>query len=499
MADEEKQSFKDQTLNAFNINTSDSTHAHTNVTLGIAASQITKNLVSAAGSQFGIPQASSVTNAVVSTYGPGDTLYATSPLTQRYTLPWAPINDFRTRYGIDSAGASFNTRLDGVALLQRSPRGKAAAYAALSITPGGVYSVIGLDSFGKFGYGWGDHGNVNAFRNDFTKESHLATKWNYSDKKWVPVKNPLAVATAFRGDKVNVIDYKKNQSLKRIYDYRPSFDNANAGTFGAALNSTTETQDFIKFFFTGPKLAPHAKSDSKIVDDVIVFRATIGSISDQFQPSWTPVQLIGRADPNYHYSGYSRDISLDFTVYATDRDEMKPIWRKLNALAGYTAPDYSGTGIGFKAPWMRVTIGDLFYQVPVVISSLSYTLGDTESPWEINIEGDPDMMEAPMKVQVSISFHLIGDWLPQKDGQFYSLSKRFDVFGSLPGSDNWLSDSKQIQDNIQRRNGEDPASIEETDNEKLKEAWKTLKKALKEFKKGNKDFPIDELTDFTNK
>jgi hypothetical protein len=455
---EDKKSFIENVTSTFNINTAKSTAMHTNVTIENAAKQVTKNIAAAGGSQLGIPQVSAVTNAIVSLNGPNDTLYATSPLSQRYTLPWAPLNDFRTRYGINNIGTSFNTRLDGVALLQRRPSARAAAYAALSAAPGGVYSVFGLDSFGVLGYGWGDHGNPDAFRNDFTRQSHLATKWSDSRNKWVPVKNPLAIITPFRGDKVNVIDYKKEETLNRIYDYRPS-----DSVLGARIDNFAKvslTQDFIKFFFTGPKLAPHTKDDDTVKDDVIVFRATIGSISDQFQPSWTPVQLIGRADPNYHYSGYSRDISLDFTVYATDRDEMKPIWRKLNALAGYTAPDYSGTGIGFKAPWMRVTIGDLFYQVPVVISSLSYTLGDNESPWEINIEGDPDMMEAPMKVQVSIAFHLIGDWLPQKGGQFYSLSKRFDKFGSMVGSDNWLSDTKQIDDDKKRRGGEDLDTIE---------------------------------------
>lgn len=446
---------------------------HTNVSAENTGARIAKNLVTTAGSQLGIPQVSAVTNATIGLFGPGDTMYATSPLTQRYTLPYAPINDFRTRLGMKNIGLSAHTRLDGVALLQRDPTTRGALYAALSATPGGVYSVIGLDSFGKLGYGWGDHGNPTAFRNDFTQQSHIATRWSYTKKEWTPVFNTLAVITPFRGDKVNVIDYKKQQTLNRVYNFK-----ANENVLGIPIDSLTQTQDFIKFFFTGPKLAPHLKDDDTVTDDVIVFRATIGSISDTFQPQWSPVQLVGRADPNYHYSGYSRDVSVDFTIYATDRDEMKPIWRKLNALAGYTAPDYTGTGIAFKAPWMRVTIGDLFYQVPVVISSLSYTLGDAESPWEINIEGDPDMMEAPMKVQVSLGFHLIGEWLPQKGGQFYTLSKRFDKFGSLRGSDNWLSDSQEMIDSALRRKTPDSQEQKQREAEQDKEERRTRRGTL---------------------
>jgi hypothetical protein len=462
---------------------SDIIYTHTNVSALTFGAVAAKNLVSAAGSQLGIPQVASVTNATIGLFGPQDTLYSTSPIQQRYTLPYAPLNDFRTRMGVRALGASFNTRYDGVALSQRDFTSRGPIYAALSAAPGGVYSVFGLDSFGRFGYGWGDHGNPDAFRNDFTQQSHVATRWSYRKKEWKPVVNPLALITPFRGDKVNVIDYRKKQTLKRIYDFKPS-DNV----FGIDVDGTQQTKDFIKFFFTGPKLAPHTieSTDDSDKDDVIVFRATIGSISDTFQPSWTPVQLIGRADPNYHYSGYSRDISLDFTVYATDRDEMKPIWRKLNALAGYTAPDYSGTGIAFKAPWMRVTIGDLFYQVPVVISSLSYTLGDTDSPWEINIENDSDMMQAPMRVQVSIAFHLIGDWLPQKGGQFYSLSKRFDEYGSLPGTDNWLSDSQQMEDNDLSRGEEDPTTKDKKIKERKEEERKRRAGSLFGGKNKNK-------------
>jgi len=134
--------------------------------------------------------------------------------------------------------------------------------------------------------------------------------------------------------------------------------------------------------------------------------------------------MVGRADPNYHYTEFTRDLSLDFTITATDRDEMKPIWRKLNALAGYTAPNYSARGIAYTGPWMRITIGDLYYQQAVIITSLSYTLMDSDTTWEINIEDDPDMMQAPHRINVSLGLTLIGNDLPQQNGRFYTLSHR---------------------------------------------------------------------------
>ena len=153
----------------------------------------------------------------------------------------------------------------------------------------------------------------------------------------------------------------------------------------------------------------------------MVFRAIITSLSDTHSPQWNSQQMIGRADPNYHYGSYSRELSLDFTVYASDRDEMKPIWQKLNMLAGYTTPSYGE--VAPKAPWMRITIGDLFVQQPAIINSLSYTLHDSDTTWEINIEEDPWMNQLPHKVSVSIGFNLITDYLPQQNGRFYTLNE----------------------------------------------------------------------------
>ena len=180
------------------------------------------------------------------------------------------------------------------------------------------------------------------------------------------------------------------------------------------------------------------------IDDIIVFRAVITSLSDTFAPSWNPAYMVGRADPNYIYNGVTRDVSLNFDIYATDRDEMQSIYRKLNGLAGYTAPSYDTDSIAMEAPWMRLTIGDLFVQTPVIINSLGFDYAVTDAPWEINIERDPNMMQVPFKIGVTCTFNVISDFLPQKGGRFYTLAKRFAQDGTpVTGNDNWLSDAKQ--------------------------------------------------------
>lgn len=369
--------------------------------------------------------------------------YVFTPITRIDELAkWSisKYKDFRTFRGmvfdVNSVrldGASAATRNIGNADLSNSP--VSIAYAAASAVPGGAYTIFNLEST----YGFGTHGDPLALRRDFTAGSQVRTYWKELSGKdkgeWVQTKNPVERATEFRGDKINVIDFSK-RTLQNVYNWKAPWSTAE-NLLNRFLGATDLTKDFIKFFFTGPTLNPGSEAE----DDIIAFRATLDSLSDNHNPNWQSVPMIGRADPNYIYTGYTRDISLNFTVYATSRDEMKPIWRKLNALAGYTAPDYSSKTIGLKGPWMRITIGDLFYQQPAIITSLSYTLVDADTTWEINIEDDPTMMQLPHKVTVQMGFNLITDYVPEKGGKFYSLAKKYDKYGRPKrGGHNWLSE-----------------------------------------------------------
>jgi hypothetical protein len=423
-----------------------------NITTKSSTNQLIGFAALAASSFSGIPQISQVANSLLSN---GDSLsatYATLPLDKLFAPQFIKLSDFRSRTGIN-----ITSRVDGASsLLRGSVVG--GAYAAASITPFGPYSIFNLNGNGLTGYGWGDHDNPGALRNDFTSRSHVATRWakgeldltskTNSKGKWVPSLNPIERITPFRGDRVTVIDFSQ-RTEKQAYLWNPISLNGIGGAVGSALNAIGLgglTQDFIKFYFTGPALRNGAVSET---DDIIVFRAILGSVSDSFQANWTPINMVGRADPNYQYTGYSRDVSLDFTVYATDRDELKPIYRKLNALAGYMAPTYLKDSIAMQAPWMRLTLGDLFHQQPVLLTSLDYTLVDQDTTWEINIEKDPTMMQVPHKVTVRCSFTMISDFLPQKGGRFYSLAKEYDSTGNpITGNNNWLSDSLDNVDAI---------------------------------------------------
>jgi hypothetical protein len=449
--------------------------ASTNINLASSQAKFASGAGLSLASAMGIPQISQLVDSIASTGENSlSATYSTLNLGQLRRIPGVSIADFRARYNTDSVTSTIlPRRLDGASAGLRGS-GLAIAYAAATATPAGAYSIINLNTK----YGWGFHDAPGAIRSDFTARSHVAKQWlsgiditaeqakmldiasgNNTKKSytstntghWIKTKNILEKATPFRGDRVNVIDFSK-RTISQAYEWNSPFAGMDQGPLlGKILNKAGITQDFIKFYLTGPKLFNGA--DPNAVDDIIVFRATLGSLSDSFQGNWTPITMIGRADPNYQYTGYNRDVSLDFTVYATDRDELQPIWRKLNALAGYTAPTYLTDSIAMQAPWMRLTVGDLFVQQPVLLTTLDYTLHDTDTSWEINIENDPTMMEVPFKVTVRCSFTMISDYLPQKGGRFYTLAKDFDDAGTaIRGNNNWLSDTTENVNAIPDKN-----------------------------------------------
>jgi hypothetical protein len=400
------------------------------------------NPITTAAAQIGISKLFSITGADGILDNRGDNLgqpYSLIPFSRNNEMVNWPIKYKDTRSFKGYKFSVDNVRLDGASAASRrlfnsDTRGSkfSIAYAAATASPGGAYQLFNLETM----YGWGNHGSPTALRRDFTSRSNVATRWDAIQKQWKPTRNPIEIATEFLGDKINVIDYGKRK-LSDVYQWNPRAINLGSKISGF-LDKTDLTKDFIKFYFTAPTLQNGIDAPA---DDIMVFRAIIDSFSDTHTPGWTAVNMVGRADPNYMYTGYSREVSLSFTVYATSRDEMKPIYRKLNALSSYTAPEYSAATIALKAPWLRMTIGDLLVQQPVLINSLSYTFIDSDTTWEINLEDDPTMMQAPHKVSVSMGLNVLTDYLPQKNGKMYTLAKQFNSQAQpIAGGDNWLSD-----------------------------------------------------------
>jgi len=278
-------------------------------------------------------------------------------------------------------------------------------------------------------YGFGDHGNPNNDRsNPYERKDSTGNIVGNIDGVVRQLKTgrdqfSLSEDSTFRGDKINAIDYiseKKGVKPDDIY--------------------SNNTKDFIKFYFGGIDLFGEEK------DDVVVFRATVKGIADSFSPGWNTVSIMGRPDGPAIYSSFERNVSFNFTVAATTREELVPMWRKLNYLTSYTMPIYGAGRPG--GALCRLTMGNMFYNTPGYFTGVTVSVND-EASWDLADDivsngtkterKNKSAKQLPNLVDVDVQFKVIHDWRPQKGGRVYHLYEGNYTPTTANGS--WLWDS----------------------------------------------------------
>jgi len=152
----------------------------------------------------------------------------------------------------------------------------------------------------------------------------------------------------------------------------------------------------------------------------LVFPAHLGTITDTVTPSWTPERYIGRPDSVHVYTGTDRSIGFDFKVAALTRQEIPIIQEKMNYLVGLGYPSYKKLFSGDSenrpvAPYISLTIGDMFVDTPGFFSSITLTT-EEGATWELD-EGH----QTPQVFSVSVEFTYIGKYLPQTLGKHYEV------------------------------------------------------------------------------
>ena len=148
----------------------------------------------------------------------------------------------------------------------------------------------------------------------------------------------------------------------------------------------------------------------------IHFRAYLNEISDNYTATWNPVKYLGRGEEFYTYGGFGRTVSLGWTVAAQSKDELIPMYKKLNYLASSLAPDYSPNGY-MKGNLVQLTIGGYFYEQPGIITGMSLSISE-DSPFEIGINDnggfDSSVKELPMIIRVNgFNFTPIHNFRPE--------------------------------------------------------------------------------------
>lgn len=115
----------------------------------------------------------------------------------------------------------------------------------------------------------------------------------------------------------------------------------------------------------------------------IYMSAAIKSFSETFTPDWQSKQFVGNPFKFYQYSSIERKVSFTIQAYALSQVELVMMWRKINFLSHLTYP-FTFTSAGAAEPTIfALTLGSMYVDKPAILTSLTYTLNDENTTWEI--------------------------------------------------------------------------------------------------------------------
>jgi hypothetical protein len=151
----------------------------------------------------------------------------------------------------------------------------------------------------------------------------------------------------------------------------------------------------------------------------LIFRAFLeGQITDNHTAEYSSFKYLGRGETFRTYQGFDRSISFSFRIFVQSRQEMRPLYKKLNQLISQVYPDYSPSYGIMRGNVVRLTIGDYIYRTPGFLENVNITIDNSNTPWEIllnlNNEEEFDVRQLPHMVTIQCSFKPIMDLLPRK-------------------------------------------------------------------------------------
>ena len=212
---------------------------------------------------------------------------------------------------------------------------------------------------------------------------------------------------------------------------KSDFVNENTQYKGDSLkvgDSTLDDYDFITLKFTSMN-----KGES------VNFRATLSGITETTTPSWDSAKFIGSPFPYWTYTGIERSVSFNFKVYSTTPLQHIAAWQRLNFLTSLAYPQSYNKGVAVIAPFLKITIGNLYKNQPCFISQLSYAVDDTGT-WEVGptagmgmaddetftINGESttlDNYKLPKVIDVSVTLNLVESKSSTQHGHLYGFDK----------------------------------------------------------------------------
>ena len=250
-----------------------------------------------------------------------------------------------------------------------------------------------------------------------------------------------------QGSKVKSLDYS-NQNIETRVNLGNPGKKADRSDYSKGLGQALDKLNAMELYQNGVGNAIGDSIDNDLVKfrigvidndnpklkTYMHFRAFLDSMSDTYSPTWDTTQYIGRGEKFYRYNGFDRTISLGWTVVAQSKQELIPMYKKLNYLASSLAPDYSDSGY-MRGNLVTLTLGGWFYEQPGIITGMTLDVPQ-EATWEIGIptstgtdlaaddspvKTDPSVKELPHMVKVTgFQFTPIHEFAPRLQKNTYN-------------------------------------------------------------------------------
>jgi hypothetical protein len=212
------------------------------------------------------------------------------------------------------------------------------------------------------------------------------------------IDNRVGISGAHKSDEINLT---------------PLFDSKTIGSFEDKVligGKIKNIQDLVKFRIQAINTdGPEQRTTW------MVFRAFLTDFSDNVTGDWSDVKYVGRGEKFFIYNGFTRNMSISFKVAALSREEMEPMYQKLNYLMSNLMPDYKNNFM--RGPLIRMTVGNYIDGQPGILTSLSYKISN-DTPWEISVNNDGlnnQELNLPHIVEVSLGFTPIGSQTRDKN------------------------------------------------------------------------------------
>ena len=219
------------------------------------------------------------------------------------------------------------------------------------------------------------------------------------------------------GEKGNILDYTKGKRDNQGALLSSDLINMSSIYKSETPSPKPQLKDIIDFrigIFDNKSIG----ETPEILKNWLHFRALLDKFSEGYKASWKGQDYMGRAEKFYKYNSFDRDINLSFNLSAFSKQELMPIYKKLNYLASHLAPYYSKEGY-MSGNLVQLTVGNYLWEQPGFIESLSIDIDDS-TPWEINLgldgkeeNGEINVKQVPHRIKVSMKFTPIHRFRPQ--------------------------------------------------------------------------------------